>query len=225
MKPILRIISGRYKQQPILSPPSSSTHPMGAREKLALFNILQSHFLQSIDQREPFMNLVVLDAFAGTGALGIETLSRGAKSVYFIEQNPQTARTLQQTLQNLKPAPYCNKNSSQSNNTDFMQSVQVLVEKVEKIAQNPRFLHFFDLIFADPPYDHFGIETILKLPKLLKPNGILVLSFPARIGETPELPDSSLLVKRQYAAAGIAIYQKNHPHKTPSLQTIFSKTQ
>lgn len=209
MKPNLRILSGRYKQQPILSPPSSSTHPMGAREKLALFNILQSHFSHSTDQKEPFMNLVVLDAFAGTGALGIEALSRGAKNVYFIEKDPQTARSLQQTLQNLKPAPHCVKSSSRSNNADSIPSAQILIEKVEKIAQNPRFLDFFDLIFADPPYDHFEVEIILKLPKLLKPNGMLALSFPAQIGEAPRLSDSSLLVERRYAAAGIAIYQKN----------------
>ena len=64
----MQIISGKFKHSPLKSPNSSLTHPMGSREKLALFNSLTGEI----------EGKTVLDAFAGTGALGLEALSRGA---------------------------------------------------------------------------------------------------------------------------------------------------
>ena len=61
----LKIISGKYRGQTLKSPQSEKTHPMGAREKLALFNMVNVE------------NAVVLDAYAGSGALGIAALSSG----------------------------------------------------------------------------------------------------------------------------------------------------
>ena len=71
----LRITSGTLRGQKILTPKLAVTHPMGSRERLAIMNSLSSHL----------EGKVVLDVFSGTGALGFEALSRGAKHVSFIE--------------------------------------------------------------------------------------------------------------------------------------------
>ena len=85
----IRITSGSLRGRTIRSPRSSLTHPMGAREKLALFNMIGAEL----------PGAVVLDAFAGSGALGIEALSRGAHLVTFIEKDLKIAENL---IENLK---------------------------------------------------------------------------------------------------------------------------
>ena len=75
----MRIISGKYKNRELQSPNSKTTHPMGDRERLAIFNMLTSR-LGTPD----LTGNTVLDLFAGTGALGIEALSRGAISATFL---------------------------------------------------------------------------------------------------------------------------------------------
>ena len=84
----MQIISGRFKHQTIKSPNDTLTHPMGSREKMALFNMLTGEITGKN----------VLDVFAGTGALGLEALSLGAKSVVFIEKSPKIAKILKEKL-------------------------------------------------------------------------------------------------------------------------------
>ena len=91
----MQIISGIYKNKKILSPLDSRTHPMGSREKLALFNSLTS-----LLPNNSFIGLSVLDVFAGTGALGLEALSRGAKNVIFVEKSREIAKILAKNIKN-----------------------------------------------------------------------------------------------------------------------------
>ena len=77
----IKITSGKYRGRTIKSPNSKLTHPMGAREKLAMFNMISEYL----------SGAVVLDVYAGSGALGIEALSRGASYAMFVEKNPRTA--------------------------------------------------------------------------------------------------------------------------------------
>ena len=169
----MQVISGIYKGKNLKSPQSDKTHPMGSREKLALFNMLL-----------PYLeNAVVLDAFAGTGALGIEALSRGASAVTFIEKDHKVAKTLRENIVGVDDATIVEK------------SVGTFEARSET----------FDLIIADPPYDHFEPELINHLIPFLKPTGILALSHP---GEAPDFKDLNLLKSRSYAGATISIYQK-----------------
>ena len=87
----IKITSGKYRGRSIKSPNSRLTHPMGAREKLALFNMISEYLPGAI----------VLDAYAGSGALGIEALSRGANYVMFIEKNPHIAGVIRKNLAEL----------------------------------------------------------------------------------------------------------------------------
>lgn len=177
----LRVIAGRWKGAKLSSPQSAATHPMGTREKNALFNMLQ-----------PWLkDAVLLDAYAGSGALGVEALSRGAQRVVFVECSPAVVRTLRTNLARVGA-----------------ESVDVVTGDVASVAGRPEWQGKFDLIVADPPYDRFAVAEIIALRDLLKPDGILALSYPSKLGEL-ELDGFDLLTARSYAAAGIGIYRKS----------------
>ncbi len=161
---------------------------MGAREKLALFNMLQSHLASrggstAPSNPSPFAGLAILDAYAGSGALGIEAISRGATSVTFLEKSPRVAAIIRKNLQSL----------------DL--SAPIITGTAEKAN-----LPLFDLILADPPYDAFQLDGISRLTQFLAPHGILALSHPCNTA--PHLPGLTSLVSRTYARARLSIYQK-----------------
>lgn len=169
----IRITSGIFRGRIIKSPKMSSTHPMGAREKLALFNMIS----------EVLPGAAVLDAFAGSGALGIGALSRGAESVDFVENNKKVSQVIKENLANLGL------------------SEKVFPIGVKQLKTDKE----YDLILADPPYDDFKIDEIVYLTKYLKDGGTFVLSHP---GDTPVIPGLKLTNSRKYAAATISIYEK-----------------
>ena len=175
MKNTLRITSGTYRGREILTP-GTGTHPMGSRERLALFNAISAYLPDA----------VVLDAFAGSGALGIEALSRGAKFVTFVEKSSAAARIIRENLTKL----------------DLRESTEVVTGEIEKYSSE----RHFDLILADPPYDKFDISMLAGLVKILRNGGILVLSHP---GAAPELEGLSLEKTATYAGAKISFYHKN----------------
>lgn len=171
----IKITSGKFRGRAIKSPNSKLTHPMGAREKLALFNMIADYLPEA----------VVLDAYAGSGALGIEALSRGAKYAVFVEKNPRIAQVIRRNLAEL--------------------GIAEVTEVYEKDAGNFSPAGEFDIIFADPPYDNFDTLGVENLARFLKKNGVLVLSHPS---EAPEIEGLSLNKTRKYAAARISIYTR-----------------
>lgn len=207
----LRVLAGRFRGIKLQSPRSELTHPMGSREKLALFNMLQ-----------PYLEGArVLDIYAGSGALGIEALSRGAQSVIFVEKSPKIAEIIRQNLLQiaekghleaiLEDLPPESHDAAVGENAAILPEnaifYNVFATNARSFAENPTLLDVFDVILADPPYDNFETTEAAGLPKLLRQGGILALSFPY-IMSTPELADLELLTVRKYAAAGIAIYRK-----------------
>lgn len=207
----LRVLAGRFKGVQLRSPRSELTHPMGSREKLALFNMLQPHL----------EGARVLDIYAGSGALGVEALSRGAKSVFFVEKSPKISEIIRQNLAQVAEKGHLEaileafppeshgtaakeKSANSPKNAIFY---NVFTSNARKFVENPALGGVFDVILADPPYDGFDAAEVAELPKLLRKSGILALSFPFAQG-TPEFDDMKLLTARKYAAAGIAIYRK-----------------
>ena len=167
----IRIISGKFGGRLIDTPKTSKTHPMGDRERSAIFNRL----------RTEIAGKVILDAFAGSGAIGLEALSLGAESVDFLENNHKATKTIHDNIDKFK-----------------------LGEKGKIIRKVQR---EYDIIFADPPYDDPQYAYIEELLKNLKHGGIFVLSHP----ETPAPIDFrglSLFSDKKYAAAHIKMYQK-----------------
>lgn len=176
----LRIISGRYRGRVLRSPAASGTHPMGAREKLALFNMVNVE------------HETVLDAYAGSGALGLEALSRGAKAVTFVEKSPQVCQIIRQNCAEL------------AGNADW----SIFTETLAQFAERPEYQGYFQVIFLDPPYDHYQVAEFAEISSLLQPQGILALSSPAS-EEPPTLPHLRLSSTHTYARARITIYYKD----------------
>lgn len=179
----MRIISGIYKNREFSTPDDIKTHPMGNREKLALFNMLLPYLSEKI----------VLDAFSGSGALGFESLSRGAKRVVFVEKNKKITKTIKNNCETLKIPP---------------ETYEILAKDVNKLDLPS---NKFDIVLADPPYDNFKIEEIKNLVNFLKPDGILALSSPKvpDLNEiAPELSALELLSSHTYAAARISLFKK-----------------
>lgn len=168
----VKITSGDLRGRSIQTP-GGQTHPMGERERLALFNMITGLL----------PGARVLDAFAGSGALGIEAISRGASNVVFVEKSPKAAAIIKQNL------------------SDLGVSAQVFTGDVVNFTDEQK----FDIVLADPPYDDFKVKNIVGLTERLKDGGILVLSHPE---SAPEIPGLELLKTRKYAAAHISVYVK-----------------
>lgn len=90
----LRVIAGRWRGRPLAAPEGATTRPTASRAREALFSMLESR-LGSLE------GLAVLDLFAGSGALGIEALSRGAARALFVEQDPAAIRAIRANLARL----------------------------------------------------------------------------------------------------------------------------
>ncbi len=222
----LRVLAGEFKGRKIASPNDSRTHPMGAREKLALFNMVAVE------------NRAVLDLYAGTGALGIEALSRGAKEVIFVEKAPAVAKIISENLQNLGVSYdrdngklVAVKNSEEGRGLgvkiarEAIQSaleetnprsgmvagsvpkVQVFSESCQNFCENSAFWSVFSVILADPPYNQANPAELARVADLLQKGGVLALSTPAK-DEAWELPGLLLEKSRTYAGARISIYRK-----------------
>ncbi|MBP9752293.1 MAG: 16S rRNA (guanine(966)-N(2))-methyltransferase RsmD [Proteobacteria bacterium] len=123
----MRIITGQYKGFCLKQPPSSISRPTTDKVRQAFFNIIEHKF--NVD----FSKTIVLDAFSGSGSLGLEALSRGAKKVYLVEKSPIAFNILKENCLHLKVNP---------------ESACLLRDDVLKTIFNNK----FDLVFLDPPY-------------------------------------------------------------------------
>lgn len=135
----MRIISGEFARRILQTPKNFSTRPTSDKARESLFNVL-SNFGENF-----FSKCRVLDLFAGTGALGLEALSRGVKEAFFIEKNYHACALINQNIKNLglEKRAYVFKSDA----TNF---------------KNFKFSDFFDIIFADPPYNQSLGEKAFK---------------------------------------------------------------
>lgn len=182
------IVSGEFKGHPIFTPSTGLTHPMGSREKLALFNALESQY-------GPLVGVRVLDCFCGSGALGLEAISRGVKDVIFVDRDSSAIQATKQNIRALK----------------VEKKAKVIKSDYKNLPENSYFLQNdtkFDIILADPPYDNYP-KTLGVLATFLKKEGILVLSHPSSVNPEEILPDLTLLRSRKHAAANISFLVKH----------------
>lgn len=150
----LRIIAGSLKGRRIQVPPDLPIRPTADRVREALYSILGPEVVDA----------VVLDAYAGSGALGFEALSRGAARVVFLEGDRRATEALLASAQALGVAKFCS----------------VLTGPVSRSLQDGRAQGPYDLVLADPPYDDDG-EVARFLPQVLGQlhrRGRLVLERP-----------------------------------------------
>jgi 16S rRNA (guanine(966)-N(2))-methyltransferase RsmD len=171
----VRVIAGHYGGRTLKAPPGNATRPTSDRVREALFSILGGHVR---DAR-------VLDLFAGSGALGIEALSRGAKEVTFVDDAVPAIRAIKDNLKALKAWGEIRK----------ADAVRFLADPGE-----------YDLVFLDPPYkDAAKLAPKLSeaLPRVLAPGGLIVAESDRR---SPLDLQLSLQDERRYGDTLIRIY-------------------
>jgi 16S rRNA (guanine966-N2)-methyltransferase len=175
----VRLIAGLYGGRIIEGSGSDRTHPMGERIRNAICNKIGTEMSDA----------EVLDAFAGSGALGLEAVSRGAKQATFVERDRVAQNIISKNITLLG-----------------IEDQTVLIKS--PVLQWSKATHKkFDIIFADPPYDDPQLSTVSELFGLLKPNGLMVLSYPGRSETLAEL-GVVVVDNRSYGNAAIAFYRK-----------------
>lgn len=176
----IRVISGLYGGRNLSAPTGTVTHPMGERVRNAMFNIVGSEI----------KGATVLDAFAGSGAVGIEAASRGAEHVTFIEKDAAAQKSIIDNITTL---------SIRETTTLVRSSVS------SWITAHPD--PIYDIIFADPPYDDPQFSTVEQLLGLLKPGALMVLSQPGR-SEVLTKPGVVVVDNRSYGTANLTFYRR-----------------
>jgi 16S rRNA (guanine966-N2)-methyltransferase len=176
----MRVIAGRLGGRTFDSPHSFKTHPMSDKIRGALFNILGD-----------IEGLTVLDAFAGSGALSFEAISRGAASSVAIDNDKAAQRAIA------------------TNNKQLGTEKQVKLVRASAQAwlqTNPEAR--FDLVLCDPPYNDLQLNLLQSLTTCLKPEGILVISWPGNTGP-PQFEDVEKVAHRVYGDAQLWFFKKS----------------
>lgn len=175
----IRVIAGMYGGRTLVTPDGRKTHPMSERVRNALFNSISNELT----------NAVVLDAFAGTGALGIEAISRGAKNVTFIERDRLAQNAISSNIESLGIG-------------DCTKLVKAPVASWVSTYEG----ELFDIIFVDPPYHDMQLSTVTAIMGLLKPGALMVLSSPGR-SESPTKTGVVVVDNRSYGDASLTYFR------------------
>jgi 16S rRNA (guanine966-N2)-methyltransferase len=175
----MRIIAGSRKGARIFAPRGHDVRPTGDRVREAVFNLIG-----------PVDDMDVLDLFAGSGAMGLEALSRGAAHVTFVEADRAAADTIVRNLDKLK-----------------LEGAMVLREDAaRKLASDAALDRRYDLVLIDPPYRMLArlLPTLAAyVPTIVEPGGIVVIESDSR--EEPELPLPQR-TSRRYGSARVTVF-------------------
>ncbi len=177
----MRIVAGSRKGHRIAAPKDAGTRPTGDRVREAVFSIVGS-----VD------DAAVLDLFAGSGAMGLEALSRGAASCVFVERDRDAARVIQANLEKLRLT------GATVENHDV-----AVVLRDERARQRT-----YDLVLVDPPYEEWESHASALaelLPSVLTQSGLVVVETSDSV--EPELP-LDLVTTRRYGSARITVFSR-----------------
>jgi 16S rRNA (guanine966-N2)-methyltransferase len=175
----MRIIAGSRRGAQISAPKGKDTRPTSDRVRENAFNLLG-----------PIDGTTVLDLFAGSGALGLEALSRGAERVVFVDNDRDACRTINANLDKLK----------------LTGAVVLCQDARQVLATEAAARRRYDLVLVDPPYGLLpDVQTILAtyLPRILAEEGIVVVESDARV--EPELP-LDVFKSRKYGGTRVTIF-------------------
>ena len=179
----MRIIAGSNKGARIYAPKGHDTRPTSDRAREAAFNLIG-----------PVDGVAVIDLFAGSGAMGLEALSRGAASVVFVENDREARRSIDRNLDKLR----------------LTGARVVAQDALRALAAEAAAGRRYDLVLVDPPYEMFSSlqnELSKYLPAVLAEDGLVVVETGGR--EEPELPPLSKRTSRRYGSARISLFE--HP--------------
>ena len=179
----MRVITGSARGVQLLTPEGEQTRPTTDRVKEALFSIIQFE----IEGRS------VLDLFAGTGQLGIEALSRGAKDAVFVDNRSDAVKLIRENLRKTK----------------FLDQGTVFTGDYATFLQTTK--QKFDLIFLDPPYAESFLENALKRISaidIVKDGGIIICERPVEKVLSQELSGFTRSKDYRYGKTVITLYRK-----------------
>lgn len=184
----MRVISGKSRGKKLVSLEGDNTRPTLDRVKEAMFNKIQFNIKDA----------TVLDLFAGTGALGIETLSRGAKQVYFCDKAPEAIKVIKQNIANTH-----NLDKSVIFNNDCSDTLEKLKDENKK----------FNIVFLDPPYKtNLAIESLQKIimSNLLTEDGIVIIETDDinKEKEILKIENIEIFDKRKYGSVWLIFIRK-----------------
>ena len=175
----MRIIAGQLRGRQFKSPHGRRSHPMSEKMRGALFNVLGD-----ID------GLSLLDAYAGSGALSYEAISRGAKSAMAIEKSAFAYRTIKKNIESL----------------DLEELVHATRANISTWSDNNDDLQF-DVVVCDPPYDDIRPNILEKLIRNLKAGGTFVLSWPGS-EEIEQIKHLEIIKNTNYGDSQLVFYKK-----------------
>lgn len=177
----MRIVAGSRRGHRIAAPKGAVTRPTSDRVREALFSIVG-----------PIEGAAALDLFAGSGALGLEALSRGAASCVFVERDREAARVIQANLEKLR-----------------LTGATVVARDAASALRDDRARgRHYDLVLADPPYGDWETHatTLAELlPDVLADNALVVVETADRV--EPELP-LDLVTTRRYGSARVTVFSR-----------------
>lgn len=183
----MRVVAGEFRGRRLDSIEGLDVRPTSDKVKESLFNILGSSVIDSI----------FLDLFGGTGGIGIEALSRGAKHVVFIDSGIKSIKVLKGNLDKLNI-----KDNAEVFHTDYSTAISKLYKYKRK----------FDIIFVDPPYRVGIAESALEeIDKnlILTESGIIVVEHDSR-DEMPQRVGKLYKYRiKQYGSTGLSFYTMN----------------
>lgn len=190
----MHIIAGKYKNRQLQSPKGSQTRPTSSRLRESLFNICQNEI----------EGAVFLDLFAGSGAIGFEAISRGAKECTFVDSHPHAISCIRENCSKLQVGK-----ESKILTGDIFDMLRLLEKQQAR----------FDIIFVDPPYATWqSVKEELPLStkiiqwfdkhQLLKPNGLLFVeedfTFQPKLSDLKSL---ELINSRRLGTAALQQYR------------------
>ena len=189
----MRVISGSLKGRKIKGYDIDGTRPTMDRVKMSLFGSIQNYI----------QDAYVLDLFAGSGNLGIEAISNGAKRCFFVDNNHQCIKVIRENIKEFKI-----EDKSTSIEMDYCKALEIFKDKG----------YIFDIIFVDPPYkEHILLEILenVRNNHLLSKDGLIILEYNYEYAN--EVDGYTLLKKKKYGDKFISIYQKNKKNNVNNL--------
>ncbi len=193
----MRVVGGRWRGRRLTAPAGRATRPTSDRVREAVFDVLTAQRLSEAppgeDAAEPFAGLAALDLFAGSGALGIEALSRGATACVFVEHEAGALRALRANLAALEVTPAAREVRA----VDYRRALEADLATARR----------YNLVLVDAPYALYpAVEAELadRLPGVLCPKAVVAVETAK--GQAVRLPFAELRV-RHYGDTWVTFLQ------------------
>jgi 16S rRNA (guanine966-N2)-methyltransferase len=179
----MKILSGELGGRPFEQPGTRAVRPLSEKVRAAIFDVLG-----------PIDGLVVLDAYAGSGAAGFEAASRGAVLVDAIEANARIARTIEANARTL--------------GLDWGYVLHTMTVATWLASpQQQENAERYNVIIADPPYSQLDADSLSRLGQHLRPGGVLVVSHSSRLA-SPVLSSVELAQHKVYGDTALSFYKR-----------------